>query len=56
MGKIVVTGVSSGIGEGVLQYFVSKGFHVFVSVRNRKDAQKNFKEYVSCLILKNKRI
>ena len=37
MAKIVVTGVSSGIGEGVLKYFVSQGFHVFGSVRNRKD-------------------
>ena len=45
MGKIVVTGVSSGIGEGVLRYFVSKGFHVFGSVRNRKDAQKIKKTY-----------
>ena len=45
MGKIVVTGVSSGIGEGVLQYFVSHDFHVFGSVRNRKDAQKIKKTY-----------
>ena len=45
MAKIVVTGVSSGIGEGVLKYFVSQGFHVFGSVRNRKDAQKIKKTY-----------
>ena len=45
MGKIVVTGVSSGIGEGVLKYFISKGFHVFGSVRNRRDAQRIKKNY-----------
>tara|TARA_B100001250_G_scaffold408526_1_gene431088 strand:- start:616 stop:1029 length:414 start_codon:yes stop_codon:yes gene_type:complete len=45
MGKIVVTGVSSGIGEGVLQYFASKGFHVFGSVRNKRDAKKIKKNY-----------
>ena len=45
MGKIVVTGVSTGIGHGVLNHFVSKGFHVFGSVRSRKDGQKLKKKY-----------
>lgn len=40
MNKIVVTGVSTGIGNGILNYFISKGFHVFGSVRNKKDARK----------------
>ena len=38
--SIFVTGVSSGIGKGTLSYFVKKGFHVYGSVRNSKDANK----------------
>ncbi len=45
--SIMITGVSTGIGLGTLSYFVKKGFHVYGSVRNSKDAnrlKKNFKE------------
>ena len=38
--SILITGVSSGIGHGTLNYFVKKGFHVYGSVRNSKDANK----------------
>ena len=38
--SILITGVSSGIGHGTLSYFVKKGFHVYGSVRNSKDANK----------------
>ena len=38
--SILITGVSSGIGHGTLRYFVKKGFHVYGSVRNSKDANK----------------
>jgi NAD(P)-dependent dehydrogenase (short-subunit alcohol dehydrogenase family) len=42
---IMVTGVSSGIGQGTLSYFVKKGFHVYGSVRSSKDANKLKKIY-----------
>ena len=38
--SILITGVSSGIGYGTLSYFVKKGFHVYGSIRNSKDANK----------------
>ena len=38
--SILITGVSSGIGHGTLSYFVKKGFHVYGSVRNSRDANK----------------
>ena len=38
--SILITGVSSGIGQGTLSYFIKKGFHVYGSVRNSKDANK----------------
>ena len=51
--SILITGVSSGIGHGTLSYFVKKGFHVYGSVRNSKDANKLkriFKENFTPLI------
>ncbi len=51
--SILITGVSSGIGHGTLSYFVKKGFHVYGSVRNSKDAnklKKIFKENFTPLI------
>ena len=51
--SILITGVSSGIGHGTLSYFVKKGFHVYGSVRNSKDAnklKKFFKENFTPLI------
>ena len=38
--SILITGVSSGIGQGTLSYFIKKDFHVYGSVRNSKDANK----------------
>ena len=38
--SIMITGISTGIGRGTLDYFVSKGFHVYGSVRNTKDANR----------------
>ncbi len=43
--SIMITGISTGIGRGTLDYFVSKGFHVYGSVRNTKDANKLKKLY-----------
>lgn len=40
MKAVVVTGVSSGIGEGIAQVLTAKGFHVFGSVRNAADAAR----------------
>lgn len=37
---ILITGVSSGIGYGALAEFVSRGYHVYGSVRKQKDADK----------------
>ena len=38
--SIMITGISTGIGSGTLDYFVSKGFHVYGSVRSTKDANR----------------
>ena len=38
--SIMITGISTGIGRGTLDYFVSKGFHVYGSVRSIKDANR----------------
>lgn len=38
--SIVVTGVSSGIGLGLLEVLTAHGYHVFGSLRRRKDAEK----------------
>ena len=38
--SIMITGISTGIGRGTLDYFVSKGFHVYGSVRSTKDANR----------------
>ena len=38
--SIMITGISTGIGRGILDYFVSKGFHVYGSVRSTKDANR----------------
>ena len=51
--SIMITGVSSGIGQGTLSHFVKKGFHVYGSVRSSKDAgrlKKIFKENFTPLI------
>lgn len=38
MADVVVTGVSSGIGEGIAKTLIGKGFRVFGSVRKEADA------------------
>ena len=43
--SIMITGVSTGIGLGTLDYFVKNGFHVYGSIRNSKDASKLKKIY-----------
>ena len=43
--SIMITGVSTGIGLGTLNYFIKNGFHVYGSVRNSKDAKKLKKTY-----------
>ncbi len=40
MKNIVITGVSTGIGYHIAQLFCEKGFRVFGSVRNERDAQR----------------
>lgn len=38
--SVVITGTSTGIGYSAAKYLVSKGYHVFGSVRNESDASK----------------
>jgi NAD(P)-dependent dehydrogenase (short-subunit alcohol dehydrogenase family) len=53
MRAVVVTGVSSGIGEAIARVLIEKGIHVFGSVRKDADAarlRKQFGERVTPLI------
>jgi len=43
--SVVVTGVSSGIGRGVVKHLGSKGIHVFGSVRKQVDADRLCAEF-----------
>lgn len=45
MNHIVITGVSTGIGAGCTEHLIKKGYHVFGSVRNKKDAAGCKKRY-----------
>jgi NAD(P)-dependent dehydrogenase (short-subunit alcohol dehydrogenase family) len=45
MKHVVVTGASTGIGWGCVKVLVSKGFHVFGSVRKPADADRLAKEF-----------
>jgi NAD(P)-dependent dehydrogenase (short-subunit alcohol dehydrogenase family) len=45
MRSVVVTGVSSGIGWGTTKVLVSKGIHVFGSVRKTQDAERLSTEF-----------
>jgi NAD(P)-dependent dehydrogenase (short-subunit alcohol dehydrogenase family) len=42
---VVATGVSTGIGWGTTKVLVSKGFHVFGSVRKQADADRLQREF-----------
>lgn len=42
---ILITGVSSGVGYGCLQYFTGLGCHVFGSVRKEEDARRLQQEF-----------
>jgi NAD(P)-dependent dehydrogenase (short-subunit alcohol dehydrogenase family) len=45
MQSIVVTGVSTGIGWGILKVLIQQGFRVFGSVRKTEDAERLSKEF-----------
>ncbi|MCE9522119.1 MAG: SDR family NAD(P)-dependent oxidoreductase [Alphaproteobacteria bacterium] len=45
MNSVVITGVSSGIGRGAVEFLVGKGFHVFGSVRKQSDADALLKAF-----------
>jgi NAD(P)-dependent dehydrogenase (short-subunit alcohol dehydrogenase family) len=45
MKSVVVTGVSTGIGRGILKVLTQQGIHVFGSVRQRQDAERLTAEF-----------
>ena len=45
MRSVVVTGVSTGIGWGILKVLIQNGFRVFGSVRKSQDAERLTKEF-----------
>ena len=49
MQNVLVTGVSTGIGWGTAKILISKGMHVFGSVRKQSDAGKLVQEFGAAL-------
>lgn len=45
MRSVVVTGVSTGIGWGILKVLIQNGFRIFGSVRKAQDAERLTKEF-----------
>jgi len=45
MQSVVVTGVSTGIGWGILKVLIGRGYRVFGSVRKAQDAERLTKEF-----------
>jgi len=45
MQSVVVTGVSTGIGWGIMKILIQRGFRVFGSVRKTQDAERLSKEF-----------
>ena len=45
MQSVVVTGVSTGIGWGILKVLIQHGFRVFGSVRKKEDAERLAREF-----------
>jgi len=45
MRSVVVTGVSTGIGWGILKVLIQNGYRVFGSVRKAQDAERLTKEF-----------
>ena len=45
MHNVVVTGVSTGIGWGILKVLIGRGYRVFGSVRKAQDAERLSKEF-----------
>ena len=51
---VLVTGTSSGIGRGLCQALIAKGYKVFGTVRNKKDAtdlKQEFGENLDALLV-----
>ena len=44
-GTVVISGTSSGIGRGLCKSFIERGYRVFGTVRNKKDALKLEKDF-----------
>lgn len=51
MKYILITGVSTGIGQGILVELIKNGYFVFGTVRNKKDSQRLEKEINSDLFM-----
>ena len=50
MQSVVVTGVSTGIGWGILKVLIQHGFRVFGSVRKKEDAERLAEEFGEAFI------